>query len=216
MSTVAAAPTTAALELIDVGENTRELDPAHVEALAASIALRGLIVPLVVRPDGERFTLIAGHHRYAACRSLGLSEVEVTLREQEGIERRQRRRERRAQAALAAGGGARGQAHARRGLHPRRRRDGPRLEPQARQRPREDPRAARDRAAAARQRRAARRARSRRCEKIAAVSPELCEAALGADRRRARSSGEQLASNPGWAIGHALRESATQGASPPI
>ena len=84
MSSVAVAPSTVALDLIDVGENTRDLDPSHVEALAASIALRGLIVPLVVRPDGERFTLVAGHHRYAACRSLGLSEVEVTLREQDG------------------------------------------------------------------------------------------------------------------------------------
>ena len=84
MSTVAAAGRTASLDLIDVGENTRELDPSHVEALAASIALRGLIVPLVVRPDGVRFILVAGHHRYAACRSLGLTEVEVTLREQEG------------------------------------------------------------------------------------------------------------------------------------
>ena len=49
--------------------NIRSLDPAHVETLAASIGLRGLIVPLVVRPDGDRFTLIAGHHRYAACRA---------------------------------------------------------------------------------------------------------------------------------------------------
>ena len=84
MSTVTAAGMTAALELIDPGDNARELDPSHVEALAASIALRGLIVPLVVRPAGERFTLIAGRHRFAACRSLGLTEVEVTLREQEG------------------------------------------------------------------------------------------------------------------------------------
>jgi ParB/RepB/Spo0J family partition protein len=84
MSTVAQAPKRVALDLIDVGENVRELDQAHVQALASSIALRGLIVPLVVRGDGERFTLVAGYHRYAACRSLGLDEVEVTLRDQEG------------------------------------------------------------------------------------------------------------------------------------
>ena len=50
MSSVAVAPKRVALDLIDVGENTRELDEQHVEALASSIALRGLIVPLVVRP----------------------------------------------------------------------------------------------------------------------------------------------------------------------
>jgi ParB/RepB/Spo0J family partition protein len=73
-----------ALDLIDVGENVRDLDQAHVEALASSIALRGLITPLVVRPNGERFTLVAGAHRYAACRKLGKKEVEITLREHEG------------------------------------------------------------------------------------------------------------------------------------
>jgi ParB/RepB/Spo0J family partition protein len=84
MSAVAAAPTSVRLEHIDTGENTRELDPDHVRALAASIALRGLIVPLLVCPNGERYTLIAGHHRYAACASLGIDEVEVTVREQAG------------------------------------------------------------------------------------------------------------------------------------
>lgn len=88
MSTVAvsepAASVRVKLDLIDVSENVRELDPEHVEALAGSIALRGLIVPLVVRPTGGRFALVAGYHRLAACRSLKLEEVDVTMREQEG------------------------------------------------------------------------------------------------------------------------------------
>jgi ParB/RepB/Spo0J family partition protein len=84
MSAVAAAPTHVHIDLIDTGENSRELDPEHVKALAASIALRGLIVPLLVSANGERFTLIAGHHRYAACRSLDLQDVEITVREQTG------------------------------------------------------------------------------------------------------------------------------------
>jgi ParB/RepB/Spo0J family partition protein len=83
-TTTAVASEMVPLELIDVGENVRELDQAHVDALAGSIELRGLIVPLTVRPDGKRFTLIAGHHRYAACRKLALDEVQVTRREQEG------------------------------------------------------------------------------------------------------------------------------------
>ena len=84
MSTAITTPRRLKLEQIDVGENARALDQAHVDALASSIELRGLIVPLVVRPQGKRFALVAGHHRYAACRKLGLAEVEVTLRGQEG------------------------------------------------------------------------------------------------------------------------------------
>jgi ParB/RepB/Spo0J family partition protein len=84
MSTIAVESHHVPLDLIDVGENARELDQAHVDSLAGSIELRGLIVPLTVRPDGERFKLIAGNHRYAAYRKLGLDEVEVTVREQDG------------------------------------------------------------------------------------------------------------------------------------
>jgi ParB-like chromosome segregation protein Spo0J len=48
---------TVALDQIHVPGNVRELDAAHVEALAGSIALQGLLVPLVVRPAGEGFEL---------------------------------------------------------------------------------------------------------------------------------------------------------------
>jgi ParB/RepB/Spo0J family partition protein len=73
------------LELIDVGENVREIDQAHVEALSASIALQGILVPLVVQAAGEgdgapRYDLVAGFHRYAAASKLGLREVPVLLR----------------------------------------------------------------------------------------------------------------------------------------
>jgi hypothetical protein len=59
-----------ALELIDAPTNVRDLDPTHVDVLAASIGLRGLIVPLVVRPAGDRFELVAGFHPHAACARL--------------------------------------------------------------------------------------------------------------------------------------------------
>ena len=42
-----------ALEQIRVPENVRELDEAHVQALAGSIELQGILVPLVVRNDGD-------------------------------------------------------------------------------------------------------------------------------------------------------------------
>jgi ParB/RepB/Spo0J family partition protein len=87
MSTTAAvsAERTIALELIDCPANVRELDLAHVDALAGSIALRGLIVPLVVRPAGEgRFTLVAGFHRHAACQRSGVDQVPVVVRDEDG------------------------------------------------------------------------------------------------------------------------------------
>jgi ParB family chromosome partitioning protein len=70
-----------ALDQIRVPDNVRALDDAHVQALAGSIALQGMLVPLVVRTDGDRFELVAGFHRIAAARSLGLADVPVVVRD---------------------------------------------------------------------------------------------------------------------------------------
>ena len=71
-----------ALDRIRVPENVRALDPEHVKALAGSIELQGMLVPVVVRDDGENgFELVAGFHRVAAARSLGLAEVPVVVRD---------------------------------------------------------------------------------------------------------------------------------------
>jgi ParB-like chromosome segregation protein Spo0J len=70
-----------ALEQIRVPENVRALDDAHVQALAGSISLQGMLVPVVVRDDGDCFELVAGFHRIAAARSLGLTDVPVVVRE---------------------------------------------------------------------------------------------------------------------------------------
>jgi ParB-like nuclease family protein len=69
------------LERIRVPENVRVLDEAHVEALAGSIKLQGMLVPLVVREGADGFELVAGFHRIAAARSLGLAEVPVVVRD---------------------------------------------------------------------------------------------------------------------------------------
>ena len=64
-------------------ENVRALDDEHVKALAGSIALQGMLVPVVVRDDGDGFELVAGFHRIAAARSLGLADVPVVVRDAE-------------------------------------------------------------------------------------------------------------------------------------
>jgi ParB family chromosome partitioning protein len=70
-----------ALVDIRVPDNVRELDPEHVKALAGSIGLQGMLVPVVVRNDGEGFELVAGFHRVAAARSLSLTAVPVVIRD---------------------------------------------------------------------------------------------------------------------------------------
>ena len=70
-----------ALVDIRVPDNVRELDPEHVKALAGSIELQGMLVPVVVRNDGKAFELVAGFHRIAAARSLGLNVVPVVVRD---------------------------------------------------------------------------------------------------------------------------------------
>jgi len=72
-----------ALDRIRVPENVRELDGEHVQALARSIKVQGMLVPLVVRPLDGGFELVAGFHRVAAAVQLGLREVPVVIREAE-------------------------------------------------------------------------------------------------------------------------------------
>ncbi len=52
-----------------------------VEELAESIAAYGLLQPVVLRPMGETFEVVAGHRRVAAVRSLGWSDVPAVIRE---------------------------------------------------------------------------------------------------------------------------------------
>ena len=71
------------LDQIAVPENVRELDAEHVENLAGSIALRGQLVPIQVRPAGESYELVAGFHRYAAHQRLGRSQIRAEIRDSE-------------------------------------------------------------------------------------------------------------------------------------
>jgi ParB family chromosome partitioning protein len=64
------------IDSIIVGERTRK-DMGDLDALAASIADVGLINPITVDEDGR---LLAGARRLAACKLLGLKEVEVRIR----------------------------------------------------------------------------------------------------------------------------------------
>jgi ParB/RepB/Spo0J family partition protein len=75
---------TGGVQLIDVDQiaipgNVRELDAQHVDALAGSIKLRGLRVPVIVRPDDTGYELVAGFHRFAAHKKLGLPQIRAEI-----------------------------------------------------------------------------------------------------------------------------------------
>jgi len=73
-----------ALDRIRVPENVRALDPEDVKALAGSIKIQGMLVPVVLREDGNgRFELVAGFHRIAAAKTLGLVDVPAVIRDVE-------------------------------------------------------------------------------------------------------------------------------------
>lgn len=71
------------IELISPsGEQPRQaIDEARLEELAESIKAQGVIQPLVVRKEGDRYSLIAGERRWRAAQKAGLLEVPVVVKE---------------------------------------------------------------------------------------------------------------------------------------
>lgn len=62
----------------------RHFDEGALEELAASIQARGIIQPLIVRPDPRepgRYEIVAGERRWRAAQKAGLSEVPVLVRD---------------------------------------------------------------------------------------------------------------------------------------
>lgn len=56
-------------------------DEGSLEGLADSIRTHGIVQPLLVRRQGERYELIAGERRWRAARLAGLSKVPVVVKE---------------------------------------------------------------------------------------------------------------------------------------
>jgi ParB/RepB/Spo0J family partition protein len=57
------------VEQIDDSQNIRDME--DISELAESIDRHGLLQPIVVRQDGDRYVIVAGHRRYAAIRRIG-------------------------------------------------------------------------------------------------------------------------------------------------
>ena len=73
----------AAIEQIDPNREQarKDFDEVQLQELAASIRQSGVIQPLIVRKNGERYTLVAGERRWRAARMAGLRTVPVLVRE---------------------------------------------------------------------------------------------------------------------------------------
>ncbi|WP_019515316.1 ParB/RepB/Spo0J family partition protein [Sphingomonas sp. Mn802worker] len=59
----------------------RHFDETKLEELAASIAERGIIQPIVVRPHGHGYQIVAGERRWRAAQRARLHEVPVVIRD---------------------------------------------------------------------------------------------------------------------------------------
>ncbi|WP_066550110.1 MULTISPECIES: ParB/RepB/Spo0J family partition protein [unclassified Sphingomonas] len=68
------------------GQPRRFFDEAALDDLAASIAARGLIQPIVVRPHGKEYQIVAGERRWRAAQRARLHEVPVIVRDLDDAE----------------------------------------------------------------------------------------------------------------------------------
>lgn len=71
------------VDKIDVNPHQprREMDPASLEELKASILLHGVIQPIVVCRRGDRYQLVAGERRLRAARLAGYTTIPAVVRE---------------------------------------------------------------------------------------------------------------------------------------
>ena len=54
---------------------------AQIDDLAESIKKYGLLQPILVKKQDDRYIIIAGERRYRACKKLGLEDVEVIIKD---------------------------------------------------------------------------------------------------------------------------------------
>jgi len=57
-----------------------EISPEYISELAQSISEQGLLQPILLRPDGERYEIVAGHCRFLAHKKLELQSIRAIVR----------------------------------------------------------------------------------------------------------------------------------------
>jgi len=64
----------------DPGQPRQHFDEARLAELAQSMDAKGLVVPISVRPTGDRFTIIHGERRWRAAKRLGWPTIRAEVR----------------------------------------------------------------------------------------------------------------------------------------
>lgn len=59
----------------------RDIDPEALQSLADSIKAQGVVQPIVVRPDGDDFEIVAGERRWRAAQIAGLTSIPALVRD---------------------------------------------------------------------------------------------------------------------------------------
>ena len=69
------------IEDIDANPNQPRQTVGDLSELVASVREKGVLEPILVRPSGNRFEIIAGERRYRAAMEIGLAELPCLVRE---------------------------------------------------------------------------------------------------------------------------------------
>lgn len=64
----------------------KHFEQAHIEELAESVREFGIIQPILVRPDGDNYIIVAGERRWRAAHHAGLKQVPVVVRDCSDLE----------------------------------------------------------------------------------------------------------------------------------
>ncbi|TIO15603.1 MAG: hypothetical protein E5X86_19725 [Mesorhizobium sp.] len=73
------------IDQIHARSDARIIDEATVSGLVDSIGTVGLISPIRVRAHGDQWEVVAGHHRLAACKRLGLVDITADVIEADDL-----------------------------------------------------------------------------------------------------------------------------------
>lgn len=64
----------------------KQFDKEKIDALTESIKEHGVIQPIIVVPNGDMYTIVAGERRWRAAKKAGLTEIPVVIRDYTDIE----------------------------------------------------------------------------------------------------------------------------------
>src|SRR4028119_2411900 len=76
-----ALPVPLASIIISATQPRRYFAPEAMQALVESVKKDGVLQPILVRPFGDKYELVAGERRYRAAQSAGLTDIPAVVRE---------------------------------------------------------------------------------------------------------------------------------------